>query len=254
MKTPNFLIIGAARSGTTTLVHCLDFHPQIFFPKTDYEPKFFSREQEYKRGIEYYLDTYFSSADTYHAVGEKSTEYMENSSVAKRVYHFKHDMKCIALLRNPIERMISNYWWSVHNALEIRDINNAIKTEFENYLKNPEPVVSISSTRPHAYIDRSLYYDNLLPFYRLFAEENIKCFLFEEFIKNMKETIEILFKFLDVQEIEVSVASVRKQRSVERIHSLDPQLYKELTHFFYDKNKKLPQLTGLNIDWWWNEK
>ena len=253
MKKPNFLIIGAARSGTTTLVHCLGLHPQIFFPETDHEPKFFSREPEYEKGIAYYLQTYFSSADNYQAVGEKSTEYMESSSVAERIYQFDPNIKLIVILRNPVERMLSNYWWSVHNGLEIRNIHEAIKTEFETYVKNPEPISKIFTARPYAYIDRSLYYDNLLPFYHFFAKENIMCLLFEKFVEDKKQVTENLFTFLGVERIEVQVNAVKKQRSIERIHTIDHQFYEELTHFFYKKNKRLVDLTGLNVERWYNK-
>lgn len=247
------MIIGAARSGTTTLVRCLSLHPHIFFPETEHEPKFFSREPEYEKGIAYYLHTYFSAADKYQAVGEKSTEYMESSGVAERIYRFNPHIKLIVMLRNPVERTLSNYWWSVSNGLETRNINAAIKTEFETYLQDPEPVAKIFAARPHAYIDRSLYYDKLLPFYRFFPKERIACFLFEEFFENTKKGLEDLFRFLGIECIAVPINAVEKQRSIKRTHTIDPQLYEELTSFFSKKNKRLVDLTGLNIARWYDK-
>jgi hypothetical protein len=252
MKKPNFLIIGAARSGTTTLVHYLNLHPHIFFPETEHEPKFFSREPEYEKGVTYYLHTYFSSADKYQAVGEKSTEYMESSRVAERIYRFNPHIKLIVILRNPVERMLSNYWWSVSNGLETRNINEAIKTEFETYLQHPEPVSQIFAARPHAYVDRSVYYDNLLPFYRFFAKEQITCLLFEEFFENQQQGLKKLFTSLGVECIDVPINAVGKQRSIKRTDTIDPHLYEELTGFFSKKNKRLVDLTGLNVARWYD--
>jgi len=252
MIIPNFLIIGAARSGTTSLVHCLNLHHQIFLPETNKEPKYFSREQEFKKGVEYYLNTYFSSTDKYKAVGEKTTEYMENLSVAERIYHFNSNMKLICMLRNPVERVISNYWWSVCNGLEDRPINIAVETEYENYLNNPEKVTIISSVRPHEYIRRSLYYENLRPFYQLFSVKNIKCIIFEEFMYNKEKITEDIFKFLDVEIIDLPIDSIKIQRDIERSHTLDSQLYKILRDFFYRENEKLSELIIVSTAKWYD--
>jgi len=177
---------------------------------------------------------------------------METSSVAERIYRFNPHIKLIVMLRNPVERMLSNYWWSVSNGLETRNIDEAIKTEFETYLQHPEPVSQIFAARPHAYIDRSLYYDNLLPFYRFFAKKQITCLLFEEFFENQKIELKNLFTFLGVERIDVPINTVEKQRRIKRTHTIDSQLYEELTCFFSKKNKRLVDLTGLNVEGWYD--
>lgn len=253
MKKPNFLIIGAARSGSTTLAYYLALHPQVYLPKTAEEPKFFSREQEYSKGIEYYLNKYFSSANGYLAVGEKSTEYMENLSAAKRVYQFNRDIKLICILRDPVERVISNYWWSVHNGVESRPINEAILIEWENYLKNPPQITQLLLSRPHAYIDRSLYYDNLKPFYELFQRRNIRCIIFEDFIKNKKRIVDELWFFLGLSPVDMPIKPMKAQRAVERKEHINTDLYKKLKSFFYEKNKNLPYLIGIDVWQFWDE-
>ena len=60
---PTFIVIGAARSGTTTLHHYLLQHPEIYVPrKKRPEPHFFLKTAEYKKGFEYYLSRFFSPA------------------------------------------------------------------------------------------------------------------------------------------------------------------------------------------------
>ncbi len=252
MNKPSFLIIGAARSGTTTLAQCLNLHPKIFMPETDHEPKFFSREPEFEKGIEYYMNTYFSSAEKHQTAGEKSTEYMESLISAKRIHLFHPNMKIIYILRHPVERVISNYWWSVYNGFELRPIEYAIRSEFEKYLKHPRRISKIYSTCPHAYIERSLYFDNLVPFHHLFAPKNIIGFLFEEFISNKNKITEKIFNFLGIEAMNLPVDSVRINRHVNRTKKLSARLYEELSYFYKEKNRDLSPLTGLNTDDYWN--
>ena len=250
MKKPNFLIIGAARSGSTSLVRALSLHSGLYIPKTDAEPKFFSREQEYAKGIDYYLQKYFSSSDGYAAIGEKSTEYMENLSVAGRIYEFNPEMRLICILRDPVERAISNYWWSVQNHVEDRPIDEALKHEWKKYLKHPIKKSRLFYSRPHAYIDRSIYYENLRPFYELFPGK-IKCIIFEEFVKDDRRTVDDVWLFLGLSPQDRPYEMTKALRSVDRKVSLDPKIYQELKSFFLEKNTGLSELTQRDVWKFW---
>jgi hypothetical protein len=253
MKRPNFLIIGAARSGSTTLVRCLTLNRRIYIPEAGNEPKFFSREQEYSKGTEFYLRTYFTGADNYDAVGEKSTEYMENQSSAERIFRFDQRMRLICILRHPVERAISNYWWSVFNGLEKRSINEALEEGLTQYLNDPSEIYALSSSRPHAYIDRGLYLRNLKPFYRCFSRENIRCIIFEDFVLNTHRIVHDLMQFLDVptDNPQAPAIDVEPQRAVPKKDRLDPTLYKTLARFYRTENKGLKELIGsANLEAW----
>jgi len=254
VRGPDFLIIGAARSGSTTLVHHLSLHPKIYIPKTDVEPKFFSREQEYAKGTEFYLATYFPLAEGYSAVGEKSTEYMENQSSAGRIYRFSPDMKLICILRDPLERAISNYWWSVHNGVEYRPLNEAIEEEWKKYMENPAKILHLTSSRPHAYIDRSLYYDNLKPFFDLFPGEHIKCLLFEDFVERGTDVIRDIISFLGLSPDRPTSGNLDVQRAVRKRESLDPELGRRLRKFLHEKNRDLSALIGINVWRFWDRQ
>src|SRR5262245_38886620 len=80
MVQPTFIIAGAPRSGTTYLYDLLDSHPGVFMakPKTP-EPKFFLVDEEFRKGLEYYCEHYFAAGAGFAAIGEKSTNYLENA-------------------------------------------------------------------------------------------------------------------------------------------------------------------------------
>ncbi|NET48756.1 MAG: sulfotransferase, partial [Merismopedia sp. SIO2A8] len=129
MSRPNFLIIGAAKSGTTALHYYLGQHPDIFMTRKK-EPKFFTFEGEeatldgpvdaagQKRyddirqgsicNIEAYHDL-FTDVTHETALGESSPLYLYCPRSAQRIYDYNPEMKLIAILRNPVERAFSHY-------------------------------------------------------------------------------------------------------------------------------------------------
>ncbi len=117
---PDFLILGAMRSGTTSLYHYLKQHPEIFMPSLK-EPHFFSYFGKpvsplpsYIRSARWNLEDYltlFESAMNGQLIGEASVSYLyyyrETIENIKRVYRDNYSqLKCIAILRNPVERTI----------------------------------------------------------------------------------------------------------------------------------------------------
>jgi hypothetical protein len=106
----DFVIIGAAKAGTTSLYKKLSMHPDIFM-STPKEPEFFAREEIYARGGECYM-TLFSSANAGQICGEASTLYSLIQCFpesAKRMYNHAPEAKIIFVLRNPVERAYSYY-------------------------------------------------------------------------------------------------------------------------------------------------
>ena len=110
MRLPNFLVIGAAKAGTTTVYQYLKQHPQVYMSPRK-EPHFFS-----KNGTKDYpiptLEDYqalFQEASDEIAIGEASTSYLTHPQTAERIqYHIPH-AKLIAILRDPANRTYSLY-------------------------------------------------------------------------------------------------------------------------------------------------
>ena len=152
-----FLIVGAQRSGTSYLYQLLDEHPNIYMAQPMYpEPKFFCDQKKYSKGKKYYLNKYFNDkSDDYKIFGEKSTSYMTVAGTAKRIYSMFPKVKLIFVLRNPIERALSNYWFSVKNGIEKASFEYAIKNEEARISNNPMPRFSV---HPWGYLTRGEYF------------------------------------------------------------------------------------------------
>ena len=104
---PNFIIIGAAKSATTTLTTILPKHPDIFISKTK-EPKFFGRY--YNKGWDWYASR-FSEGQGSALRGEGSTMYTSQMKAFKNTPELMHQylpkLKLIYIVRHPLDRIIS---------------------------------------------------------------------------------------------------------------------------------------------------
>jgi hypothetical protein len=108
MKYPNFFIIGAPKSGTSSLAQYLAEHEKIFFSRIK-EP-FYWCDDFARAGHEYninslsdYLALFNDSTEDHVAVGEGSTRYLRSKNAVKNIVEFNPDARFIIMLRNPVE-------------------------------------------------------------------------------------------------------------------------------------------------------
>jgi hypothetical protein len=137
---PTFIVIGAAKSGTTSLCEYLRMHPQVFVSEPK-EPQFFPLEFNWGKGIQWYA-SHFAAAGDARAIGEGSTTYTRyphSKGVPERMYSLVPRAKLIYLVRHPIERMISQYqqhvWhgWESERSIERALLNNVFYTDISRY-------------------------------------------------------------------------------------------------------------------------
>ena len=202
MTIPNFLIIGAAKAGTTSLYSYLEQHPDIYMSPIK-EPRFFAPEfytsnrKGFTRGskhskpmtIDSYLEL-FEDVGYEKAVGEASTEYLYFAEVPKRIQQYNPSMKMIVLLRNPIERAYSAYCYQLRDGCETLSFEAALEQE-ENRKK--------SGWRPGwLYTESSLYYTQLKRYYDVFDTSQIRVYFAEELRHNASQVVKDVCNYLEV--------------------------------------------------------
>lgn len=130
IKKPNFFLLGAGKSGTTSLYYYLKQHPSIFMPSIK-EPTFFCEGfQVIKNPIGYF--ELFDSVTTETAIGEASHAYLTNPSTARVLKGLFPDARFIVILRNPAERAYSLYNQMCRSGFEkIGTFEKALKAEDE---------------------------------------------------------------------------------------------------------------------------
>lgn len=247
---PNFFIVGTPKSGTTSLFHYLQEHPEVFLPELK-EPHFFScpevKETYYKTEIvdlkEKYLNLY-QSTKAFKAIGDLSSSYLFNTNAAERISTFNPAAKIIIVLRNPVERAISHYLMDVNlgyiNVSLLKVFNN--KEKYQKYYKE--------------YIELGFYHQQIAAYKKYFPENQIKIIISDDFFANTAETLKQIYSFINISKILTTdfktvhnsynkprfkaLGSIRQSDTLKKI--IPPELRSKLKSFFFIKNAEKPKL------------
>lgn len=250
MRLPDFIIAGAPRSGTTWLYHLLALHPRVHMaapPRP--EPKFFLVDGLYARGLNWYSQSWFRSAAPGTTCGEKSTNYMESVSAARRIANDLPGVRLVFILRDPVERAWSNYLWSRMNGVERETFERALELEVQ---RERDLAPERRFSRPHAYFSRGLYADLLQPWFQLFPRENILCLRCEDIARRPRLLAERLHGFLclparadDADGLGVinAAESEGEQQQAAETRSL-------LRARYADPNRRLAEVLGPDFEIW----
>ncbi len=211
-KKPNFFIVGAQRTGTSSLSYYLSQHPEIFMPQIK-EPQFFCDDfrkeaDKYNKKNKYFLfnslNDYlkiFKKANKVKCIGEASTLYLYSKIAAKNIYKFNPHAKIIIILREPIDFLISLHRHLVNTGHEnIVDLRKALETEQgRKQGKNLPPRVICPSFVFYSNILR--FSNQLKRYFEIFPRQNIKVIFSEDLKNNTKEVYREILKFLGVEDI-----------------------------------------------------
>lgn len=184
----DFLIIGAQKSGTTTLHHALRGHPALQLPLVK-EIEFFFNDELYQRGPAA-LRPYFSAdirPGTKLGLSHVKNMFYHEITVPRIKTH-NPDLKLIALLREPASRACSAFWQKRRIGREkAPDLAAALEREWPG------------DRAADSYLSHGLYAEQLLPFIDCFGRRNLYVALFEEFITNPKKILNQIAVFLGVR-------------------------------------------------------
>lgn len=238
-----FLIVGAQRCGTSYLTRILDHHPDIrmarpFFP----EPKFFLNREEYLKGKDYYLSNYFGGSKE-KLLGEKSTSYIESQEAALNIKRMFPLAKIVFSLRNPVERALSNYFFTKSNNLEPRSLEEVFLEDKPIYF-NPD----LFSVSPYDYLERGKYINYIKGYEQLFGRENLHIVLFEKLV-NGKQEWEKLFNFLKVKEAFSEEMGKKINEGVNR-EKPSAEVKEQLNNYYQAYNKELEIFLGQDLSFW----
>ena len=174
-----FMVIGAHKSGTTSLAVHLANHPRISFCKNK-EPRYFDIIGDWEKHLEEYHSLF--SPEPSQICGEGSTYYTffpETRGTYDRLFAYNPDLKLVYIMRDPVERVVSHY---THHLTDGQAKGG------------PETEVLSNLT----YVNRSRYGVQIQPYLDLFGRENVLLLVFEEYIAAPIETLRKVARFLDV--------------------------------------------------------
>jgi hypothetical protein len=203
MKLPNFLILGAAKGGTTSLYAYLSQHPQVFVsvPK---EPTFFGNEATdglfhgphdedrcyHSRVITSFSDysALFRSVTDQKAIGEASVYSLYLPKAPEQIRKYVPNATMFAVLRNPADRAYSAYLHVVRQARERLSFAAALEQEPLRIRQKWNPLWHFKTM--------GFYYEQVKRYYDMFGRSQVHIYLYEDFQKDplaiMKEVLDIL--------------------------------------------------------------
>lgn len=201
MVLPNFLIIGAGKSGTTALYTYLKQHPDVYMPEQK-ELRFFSYTspapssvpKEYRIEGVTSLEEYqghFKDWKMQKAIGEASPTYLYTIGTAERIHATLPDVRLIAILRNPVEQAYSAYLHAVRDWCEpARDFAEALTLEEER--------IQAGWGMLWHYKRIGLYSEQLGRYQKVFNPEQMKVVLYDDLVNAPGNLLKELFLFLEV--------------------------------------------------------
>ena len=182
MKRPDFFIVGAAKSGTTSLSHYLRQHSEIFMPSR--ELNFFASDLRLRRDVltkERYLSYFSNIPPDSIRVGEKSVSYLYSKQAASEIKAFCPEARIIIMLRNPVDLIYSLHSYLVGVGWEdICDFELALAVENER-----KRGLRIPRDTPHPdfllYRELARLTEQVRRYLDTFGRENIKVIIYEDF-------------------------------------------------------------------------
>jgi len=173
---PNFVGIGAQRSGTSWLYNCLNEHPDVFMPQK--EVHYFDKLNKTKN-IEWYSNL-FENADKNKITGEITPDYMFHQHTIAELYKYFPETKIIIILRNPLERSYSAFnLFKSHGRFKNMTFEEALKAE---------PFL----------LEQSLYCKQLENVYRYFNKEQVLIKFYEHISGAPLEFYQSVCDFLSI--------------------------------------------------------
>jgi len=245
IKHPNFFIIGAAKSGTSSLYKYLDQHPQIYMSPVK-EPHYFSYREKYlfskgpndlKRmeGATSDLNSYlllFKHAANEKCIGEASTTYLDSLDAPHAIKSFVPQAKIIVILRNPVDRAYASFMHLRRDGVEnYSDFGKALEAE-EIRIMNQWSIL-------WHYKSRQFTYEKLARYYSIFPKAQIKVYEYERWKQNNGIILRDIWSFLEVDQIVSINVSIK--------YNVGGTPRSELIHNFLSKKSSCKEIFKLLI-------
>jgi len=263
--TPDFIIIGAQRCGTTSLYNHLIRDTHIA-PALQKEVHFF--DINYGKGFDWYRAQFPYLDKDMVVTGEASPYYLFHPHSPKRIFERIPSVRLIALLRNPVDRAYSHYHHEFRRGIETLSFEDAIKKEEERLdgeiekMLNDENYYSFSHQH-YSYLSRGVYVDQLKAWTSLFPMEQMLVIKSEDLYNNSSFVIEQVIDFVKSPTRNHSTVLKRVVESIKVLGRgngfknynnahyppMNSSLRKRLTDYFTPHNQRLYDHLNTNFEW-----
>lgn len=254
-RLPQIIIIGVRKGGTRALIEMLSLHSSVAAAQN--EVHFFDWESHYQRGVPWYLSQ-MPYAYPEQLIVEKTPAYFTSSRVPKRIFELNPDTKLLLILRDPTERVLSDYTQVFYNRLQKHKRYQPIE-----YVLVKDGDINLG----YKALNRSLYYVHMQNWLHYFPLDSIHVVDGEELIRDPLPEMKKVERFLKL-EPQINAANFYfnktkgfyclrdhgKERCLHdskgRAHPhVAPAILQKLYKFFHEPNKKFFQMVGRTFNW-----
>ncbi|WP_251941179.1 sulfotransferase family protein [Salinibacter ruber] len=269
---PDFLIVGAMKSGTSTLAHYLRQHPEVYMPVDEVHFFYEQGRGNWQKGFQWY-ESQFHEASPSQIAGEKTPTYSYLPGTAERIHEVLPNVKLLWIFRDPIDRAYSNYWHAVCAGVESKSFAEAVRLEEQRIKKSPWK----------GYVRRSIYSEQVERYLDYFDQNQMHFCLLENLKEKPNSVLKDLAGFLGVDSdnfvsdvrddrknmtyvprfplLRYAVRSIFGQGSLvgrieKRVNKREEPGYPEMSSkirsdlegYFAPYNNRLKELTGIDLE------
>lgn len=251
---PDFVIIGGKKCGTTFLYHLLQRYPQVT-PAAKKEVHFF--DMRFHKGIDWYRSQ-FPSLERGEGprviTGEASPYYLYHPHAARRAAEVVPRARLIALLRDPIDRAVSDYHDKARQGREPLTFEEAIEAEEGRLRGEKEKMLADEAYvgrnyRAFSYLSRGIYVDQLREWHKFFDKEQMLVLKSEDMFEDTIGTLKKVSDFLRLPDREIDIPPMSENRNEGRYAPMEPATREMLHDYFAPHNQRLYEYLGTDFSW-----
>ncbi len=243
---PDFLIIGAQRSGTTALFNYLGQHPDISLPikkESHYFDRFFSRGSLWYRA-------HFPVAKSKKISGEATPYYLFYPLAPARVKSALPQIKLIIILRSPDERAVSHYWHEARRGFEKLSLDAALKAERQRLAGEREKILKNKNYysfayEHYSYLARGVYVEQIKNWRRFFPAEQMLVLNYNDLLTEPAAVLGQIFSFLNLKPWPIKPLKPPARPYPPPV----PAVKKYLKNYFQPFNRSLYAYLGRDFGW-----
>ncbi|PWL22601.1 MAG: sulfotransferase [Synechococcus sp. XM-24] len=214
-RLPDFLGIGTQKGGTTSLQKLLEQHPDAFLPITKeihYFTLHYNESEHWYRG-------HFQQANREQICGEITPYYLFHPEAPQRIQALLPKARLIVLLRDPVERALSQYFHARRLGFEELDLKAALAAESQR-LASGNPY----SHQKHSYLSRSRYELQLQRYQRLFKPHQLLILRSEDFFDKTERSWKAIQNFLGLRESPLPVEAIKANAGLGEVSTVAPRV------------------------------
>ena len=242
-KRPDFIIVGAMKSGTSQLYNFVTMHPDIEKAKSK-EIHYFTLN--YHKGEEWYLDHFLSSPNK--LTGEASPTYFHlahTSTIPSLIKRINDKIKIILIVRDPIERAVSHY----NHFCKVNKFQEVMSLTVNEFFNIPYNEILTRSTQVGFYAEQalsfSLYHRNYLRYEAVF-DKNDMLVMSSQNLRNLPfDTMKNVYNFIGVDHVENEDFKAIGYTHGTDVTKLEQSTFTRLAELLYPNYKKFCDITGL---------